>query len=150
MNRIPFALAALATLALPAAAPAQASGIQAGKWEIAVTINSISMEGAPPGIADMMKGKTTRIKQCITAEDAARGPQDLLKSGKGCTFTRYSMTGGKLNSEMVCKNSGTTTTAVSTGSFTPTGFTATGRSRTDGAMPTTMTSTSVGRRLGDC
>ncbi len=137
-------------LAAPVAAQAQSAGINPGQWEIAVTINSMDMPGAPPAIANMMKGKTTKVKHCITPEEAARGPQELLKSDKSCTFTRYSMTGGALSSEMVCKQGGGMMTATTTGSFTPDSFTATGRTVSTGGMPMTMTSTSVGQRVGDC
>ncbi|TRW17013.1 DUF3617 domain-containing protein [Glacieibacterium frigidum] len=135
---------------VPVAAMAQPAGVEPGQWEIAVTVNEVDMPGGPAFVAKMMTGKTTKVKHCISPEDAARGPQDLLKSGKGCVFTRYSMAGGKLNSEMVCKQGGSTTTAVSAGSFTPVSFTVTGRSTVSGDMPMTMRSTSVGRRLGAC
>ena len=142
--------AALAVAIGAGAALAQGAGVQPGRWEIAITINSVEMKGVPPGIAKMMIGKTTRVRHCITPEAAARGPQDLLKSDKSCVFTRYSMVGGRLDSAMSCRQGGGTMTAVSTGTFTPTGFTATGRSVSSGEMATTMTSTSVGRRIGDC
>ena len=144
-----LALAACALAMTPVGAMA-APGVEPGQWEIAVTINSADMPGAPPAIAKMMVGRTTRIKHCITPEDAARGPQDMLKSDKNCIFTKYSMVGGKLNSEMTCTRGGTTTTAVSTGTFTPTSFTANGRSTVSGQMPVTMTATTVGKRVGDC
>lgn len=146
MKLMSFATIALVTA--PAAALAQ--GVTPGQWEIAVTINSVDMPGQPDFIAKMMTGKTTKVKHCVTPEEAARGPQDMLKSSKACSFTRYSMVGGKLNSEMVCKQGGSVTTSVSSGSFTPTGFTATGRSVSTGQMPMTMQSSSTGRLLGPC
>ena len=133
----------------PGAARA-APGVTPGLWEIAVTINSADMPGAPAAIAKMMVGKTVTVKHCITPEDAARGPQDMLKSDKSCVFTKYSMAGGKLNSEMTCTRGGSTVTAVSSGSFTPTSFTATGRSTVSGQMPMTTNATTVGKRIGDC
>ena len=142
--------AALAVAIGAGAALAQGAGVQPGRWEIAITINSVEMKGVPAGIAKIMIGKTTRVRHCITPEAAARGPQDQLKSDKSCVFTRYSMVGGRLDSAMSCRQGGGTMTAVNTGTFTPTGFTATGRSVTSGEMATTMTSTSVGRRIGNC
>lgn len=137
----------LGALALPCAAEAQ---VAPGQWEIAMTIKSIEMPGAPAGVAAMMAGKTRTIKQCITPEQAARGPQEMLKTSKTCAFTRYSMAGGKLSSEMVCKQNGMTMTATSTGNYTPTSFNAVGRSVSTGQMPMTVTSTAAGRRVGDC
>ena len=145
-----FSVGAMTLLATSAVVLAQGAGVTPGKWEIAVTINSVTMPGQPDEIARMMTGKTTKVTHCITPEEAARGPQDMLKSSKECKFTKYSMVGGKLSSEMVCQMGSGTMTAVSSGSFSPTGFTTTGRSVTTGAMSMTMTSTSVGRLLGPC
>ena len=136
---------------LPALALAQSSGVTPGQWETAVTINTVEAPGAPPVLAKMMQGKTTRVKHCITAADAARGPQDMLKSSKTCTFTRYSMANGKLSSQITCANGGQTTVSTSTGSFTPTSFTSQGRSvTTGGSMPMTVTTTATGRLVGPC
>jgi hypothetical protein len=140
-----------ALLAVPTLALAQSSGVTPGQWETAVTINSVSAPGAPAFIAKMMTGKTTRVKHCITPADAARGPQDMLKQSKSCTFTRYSMVNGKLSSEISCVNGGQTTVSTSTGSFTPTSFTSQGRSvTTGGSMPMTVTTTANGRLVGPC
>ena len=137
---------AAATLAL-----AQPPGVQPGQWETKVTINTVDMPGAPPTVANMMRGKTTTIRHCMTAEEAAKGPQEMMKNNKACTFTRYSMTGGKLSSEMVCKQGNSTTTATTAGTFTPTSFNATGKTvTTGGSMPVTMTSTTSGQRVGAC
>ena len=130
---------------------AQGSGVQPGQWETKMTINTVDMPGAPPMVANMMRGRTTTINHCITPEQATKGPQEMMKNNKTCTFTRYSVTGGRLSSEMVCKQGGGTTTATSSGSYTSTSFNATGRIvTTGGPMPMTMTSTTVGHRLGDC
>lgn len=149
LAQIACTVAACTILAAPLSVQA-AGPIQPGQWEIAVTVDSADMPGAPPAVAKMMVGRTTRLQQCVTPEDAARGPQDMLNSDKNCTFTKYSMAGGKLNSEMTCKRGGSTVTATSTGSFTPTSFTATGRSVVSGQMPMTMTATTSGKRVGDC
>jgi hypothetical protein len=145
MHRI-ILFAALA--ATPALAAAQ--GVQPGQWEILTTVQSIDMPGAPPQVAAMMKGKPIRISQCITAADAAKGPQEMMKSNKQCRFTRYSMVGGKLSSEMVCNQGGGTMTATSSGTFTPTSFTTSGRSVMTGAQKMTLTATTVGKRIGAC
>ena len=136
-----------AALALPAAAFAQ---VTPGKWEIVTTVTSVDMPGAPPFVAAMMKGKPIKVSHCLTPEEAARGPQDMMKSRKECTFTRYSMAGGKLDSVMVCQQGGGTMTATSTGSFTPTSFTSSGRTVMTGSQPMTLTATAVGTRVGDC
>ena len=133
------------------AALAQAFAVQPGEWDIAATVNSVDMPGAPPGLTAAMIGKTKHISHCITPEEAARGPQDMMKSDKSCKFTRYSMVGGKLSSEMVCQQGGGTMTASSTGSFTSTTFTSSGRSvMKAGPSTMTLTATTVGKRVGEC
>ncbi len=83
----------LAALALPATAFAQ---VTPGKWEIVTTVNSVDMPGAPPFVANMMKGKPIKVSHCLTPEEAAKGPQEMMKARKECRFTRYAMVGGKL------------------------------------------------------
>ena len=139
---------------LIAAAPtgllAQAVSIQPGQWETTLKIQSMTMEGAPPQVAAMMRGHTTTVRSCLTAADAAKGPQELLKTNKSCSFTRYDMAGGRLSTEMVCRQGGSTTTATSTGSYTPTSMTAQSHVVGTGRMAMNMTSTVTGRRIGDC
>jgi hypothetical protein len=143
----PAALAAL--LAASGTAWAQAP-VQPGQWEIVTTVESVDMPGVPPSVAAMMKRKPVAIKHCLTPEEAGRGPQDMMKNDKSCRFTRYSMVGGTLASEMVCKQNGATITATSMGSFTPTGFNVRARTVMSGAQSMTMTATTMGRRIGAC
>jgi hypothetical protein len=143
--------AALAALfALPVAAMAAPTAVQPGQWEVLTTVEAVDIPGAPPAVAAMMKRKPVSVKYCITPEEAARGPQDMMKSDKSCRFTRYAMAGGKLSSEMVCTQSGATVTATREGSFTPTGFNLRARTVMSGAQTMTMTATTVGRRIGEC
>lgn len=144
----------LILIAAAIAAPAWAAGaqtVQPGQWDIVTEVQSVDMPGAPAGVAAMIKGHPIRISQCLTPEQASRGPQDLMKGNKQCRFTRYSMTGGKLESEMVCQQGGGTMTATSSGSFTPTSFTVTGTSvMVNGAQRMTVVANTSGRRTGAC
>ena len=144
--RHPLLFAVLA--AFPALAAAQS--VQPGNWEIVTTVESIELPGAPAGIAAMMKGRPLKVSHCVTPEEAARGPQDMIKARKECQFARYSMTGGKLSSEMTCKQGGSSMTTTVDGSFTATSFTTSGRTVATGGRPMTMTATTVGHRIGDC
>jgi len=142
-------LSTIAVMAAPAilwgAAP-----ILPGLWETTVTINSADMPNAPPSVAKMMQGHKTVVKRCATAKEVAQGPQEMLKSSKSCHFTRYTMAGGHFSSEMVCNMSGTTMTAHSEGHFTPVSFEATSSTQMNGRQSMRMTTSVVGRRLGDC
>lgn len=150
MMRIP-GRALIGVTAMMAGAPVAAAGVTPGQWETSVTITSVSMPGAPAGVAKSMQGKTSRMSHCITAEQAAKGPQDMLKSAKNCRFSRYSMVGGRYDADMVCEmGGGGRMTVVSSGSFTPNSYSATAKSVMSGQMPMTMTSTSTGKRVGAC
>ena len=135
---------------MPALALAQSTGVTPGMWEMAITIDSINAPNAPPAVAKMMQGRTTRVRHCITPEEASRGPQEMLKSAKSCTFQKYQMRGGRLDSEMTCSSGGQTTRMVSTGAFTPTSFATQGKAVATGPMPMTMTSHATGKLIGAC
>ncbi|MES2497001.1 MAG: DUF3617 domain-containing protein [Pseudomonadota bacterium] len=129
--------------------PAQAQ-VQPGQWEASVTVRSIDMPGAPPQVVAMMKGKTTRQTYCLTAEQAAKGPQEMLKQNPSCRFTKYSMAGGAISTSMICSQNGATMNAQANGSYTATSFNVTSTAVMSGQMSMKMTSTSSGRRLGPC
>lgn len=134
-------------MALPAVAQAQ---VQPGQWEATVTVQSIDMPGAPPQIAAMMKGKATRQSYCITPEQAAKGPQEMLKQNPSCHFTKYTMTAGVISTAMTCSQNGGTMTAQANGRYTPTSFNVSSTAVMSGKMSMRMTSTSSGRRVGPC
>lgn len=134
-------------LPLPHLAHAQ---VQPGMWESSVTVQSIDMPGAPPQMAAMMKGKTTKQSYCITPEQAKQGPQEMLKQNPSCRFTKYSMLGGRISTEMSCQQNGGTMTARANGSYSPTSFNITSSATMTGRMSMKMTSTSTGRRIGAC
>ena len=142
-------------LAIPFAAQAQkADQVQPGQWEAVVTVNSIDMPGAPPQVAQMMgqrmRGAPTRTSYCITAEQAAKGPQEMIKQNPSCRFTQFSMRGGMINTQMSCSQNGGTMTARATGSYTPTSFNVTSSAVVNGPMSMRMTTTTSGKRVGPC
>jgi hypothetical protein len=138
--------AALAVLALPALAGAQATGVTPGQWEIAVTVTAVEAPSLPSALTRMMTGQTVTARHCLTPEEAQRGPQDMLKADKSCVFNSYSMAGGRLAADMTCGD----THAVSAGSFTAEAFTAAATAEMAGKTPMKMSSTIAGRRVGAC
>ena len=143
-------LAWLAAALVPGAVLAQAGSVTPGEWDMAITTDSMSMPGMDADAMKAMAGRTVHVRHCITPADAARGPQDMLKASKECTFTHYSMVGGRLHSETVCKEPGGTMTAVGDGTFTATGFTMKSRSTMTGGAPMTIVATMIGKRVGAC
>lgn len=143
----PTVLIVIAGLACATAASAQ---ITPGQWEIASTITSIEGSAIPPAVAKMMTGKTVTVKNCVTPEQAKQGPQEMLKGSKTCTVAKYSMTGGRYTSEVVCKQGGVTITTTGQGQFSPTSFTGQGRAVMTGGTSMVQTQTMSGKRVGDC
>ena len=145
-----LSLAGLGALAPLTGALAQSMGIHPGQWESQVTVTSIETPNAPPALIDAMRGKTHTLSHCITPEQAARGPQEMLKSGTSCSFTRYSMAAGRLSARMQCAQGAGSVSADIDGSFTPDSYSSTSRVVLTGRMAMTMTSSAVGHRTGDC
>lgn len=107
-----------------AGALAQAQ-VQPGLWEASTTVNSIDIPGAPPQAAQMMKGQMAsggrnKMTYCITPQQAAQGPQEMLKQNPSCRFSKYVMKAGRIATEMSCtQNGGTIPPAVRCPILTP-------------------------------
>ncbi len=137
-------------LALPAAVLAQATGVMPGQWDIAITTTSMSMPDMPPEVAKSMAGRTIHVRHCITPVEALSGPQTMMRGDKSCTFSKYQMLGNRLHAEVTCKQPQGMMHSVSDGTFSPTGFTTTGKTVMTGNGGMTMTATTVGKRTGAC
>ena len=137
--------ATVATIAV-----AQGTGVTPGQWDIAITTDSIEMEGMPPGAIDAMRGKAMHVSHCITPQDAAKGPQEMLKSNKACTIGRVTTIGNRVHAEMSCNQGGSVMSSVSDSTFSPTGFTSRGRTVMTGQTKMTVVATTVGKRIGAC
>ena len=140
----------LAALVSTAPAVAAAPSVMPGQWEMTSTTTSIDMPGAPPGIAAMMKGRPVHLSYCVTPEKAKLGPQALAKVSKNCRFSRYDVRGNHIDSEMVCNNPRGRMVVTSSGSFTPTSYSTTGRSVMTGPQRMTIVRHAEGHRVGDC
>lgn len=136
-------------ISVPATA---ATPIQPGQWEIRSQVTSIDMPGAPPQMLEMMK-KPHVMRHCVTPEQAAKGPQEMLKERKGdCRFTRYALSGGRLDSVMQCSSKERDTmTVTSKGRYAPTSYDVTSAMVMSGPRgPMKMSTVGQGRRVGPC
>ena len=139
-------------LEFAAAAGAADTPIRAGQWEVRSTVLDIDMPGAPPGMAAMMKGKPTVVRHCVTPEQAAQGPQEMLKGSQGqCRFSRYDMTGGRINAVMECSGQGSQMTSTTIGTYSADSYQAESSMTTTGpAGKMTMRVSGSGKYLGPC
>ena len=162
-NSKPTVHAENASVADVAAATQNAVSLQPGKWETSVTILSLEGPGLPPGMATAMKSRMAgqKVETCLTPEQAAKPPQDMLGAAKNCTYEKFEMSGGKMSASLVCKNApgmpGGDMRATMSGNFASTSYDVTSEStmsmpampgRAGGAVTTKTQVT--GKRLGDC
>ena len=162
-NSKPTVHAENASVADVAAATQNAVSLQPGKWETSVTILSLEGPGLPPGMATAMKSRMAgqKVETCLTPEQAAKPPQDMLGAAKNCTYEKFEMSGGKMSGSLVCKNApgmpGGDMRATMSGNFASTSYDVTSEStmsmpampgRAGGAVTTKTQVT--GKRLGDC
>lgn len=164
-NSKPTVHAENASVAEVAAAAKDAVKLKPGKWETTVAILSIDGPGLPPGVADAMKqqAQSQKVEVCLTPEQAAKPPQDMLGAAKNCTYEKFEMGGGKMSGTLVCKGTpgmpvGEMRAAMS-GQFAETSYDVTSEATmTMPAMPggpagggKVTTKTQVrGKRIGDC
>lgn len=124
--------------------------ITPGKWQTTVEVLSIEGAGVPPAVIAAMKGRANTITYCVTPADAKLGPRGAIGKTGNCRMTNYSAAGGKIAVTTTCQQPGGTMTAVSSGSYSPTGFTMVGQSTMTGRMAMKLRSRSVGKRIGAC
>jgi len=163
-NSKPTVHADNASVADVAAATQKAVALQPGKWETSVTILSLEGPGLPPGMATAMKSRMAgqKTETCLTPEQAAKPPQDMLGAAKNCTYEKFEMSGGKMSGSLVCKNApgmpGGDMRATMSGNFASTSYDVTSEATMNmPAMPggraagevTTKTQV-TGKRIGDC
>lgn len=140
-----------------AAKAAQAAPpFEAGQWETTTTISSVEMAGIPDGALDKMTGTETKVSYCMSPEQAAQSPQDLLsKSAQGkCTYERFEMSGGEIDARMQCAGEqGGTSTIEMTGTYAGDRYQSEmAMTVSSPAMPgeMVMKASATGRRTGDC
>lgn len=140
----------LLTVALLAAMPAAAQTIQPGEWRSTTTMTVLSMPDTPPEVLKAMASKAIVSSVCVTAADAAAGPQKLFASTRGkCSYTDFRMSGGVIATRASCGGGpGGTMTMVSKGSYTATSYALNSRMETPSGMK--MTSESRATRTGPC
>lgn len=139
----------LAGGALAGGAFAAESPVTPGKWQTTTTIESMVVPGMPPEMAQRMRTQPMSATICITPEQAAAGPRDVIGKSQGrCHYRNFSAGAGRISGVMECNTGGPTPQVIAIeGSYSPTGYDI--RSRmTGGAVQST--SRTVGRRLGPC
>ena len=127
-------------------------GIKPGKWENRSEILEFHMEGVPAAALAAMKQEPFVTTSCISAEDAANGP-DLKKAmGDRCSFTKYDVAGGRIATEVTCKMPTGQLVAHGEGSYSAEAYSSEGEGSMEMAGGRTMSlkSRNSGKWLGEC
>ena len=98
------------------------SFVRPGKWESRVSMDELSLPGAPAEVAAAMRNmhKDTVSTTCLTAEEAKRPKEDFFAGGdKNCRYDHFTMRGGKIDAEMQCSQQGMAQTMVMQGTYGP-------------------------------
>ncbi|MEI9850952.1 MAG: DUF3617 domain-containing protein [Sphingomonas sp.] len=130
-----------------------------GKWESRIELLDMQMPGMekmPPAMAEQLKAKMAEarvVSSCMTPEDAKRPGSEMFTGDRNnkCTFSNYTLAGGRIDATMVCREPQGEMTMRMTGTFAPESFVVenevTGKSAA-GAMHSRARVT--GKRVGDC
>ena len=129
--------------------------MQPGKWETTITTLETKTTGLPAGMPAGMtppKPAPQTITACVTPDQAAKGPGEMLKNAKvDCTITNSTFAGGKIASDASCKLPNGSMTMKMTGSFTPTEVSYdTDATVSAGPVNATTKTHTVSRRVGEC
>ena len=132
--------------------------IEPGLWQSKVDIQEMNVPGLPAQYAEKMKEtmaehRNDASSHCVTAADVKRPKEDFFGADKSCRYEHFTMGGGKIDIQMVCKEEGATQTTNMAGTYTPTSYSmdmsskGTGEGMQNGM---TMKMHVDSRRIGEC
>jgi hypothetical protein len=103
------------------------SMVEPGLWESKVTVLDMNIPGMPPQYADRMKQEIANhrnesSRHCIKPEDIKKPKEDFFGADKSCRYGHFTMGGGKIDIQMVCKQENMTQTVNLAGAYTPTTY----------------------------
>lgn len=135
---------------------AAAPSPQPGRWESTLKIESMDMPGMPPEAKAMMlksMGEGRKFATCLTPEEAARPGAEFFNRGRpGCVYDNFTMSDGRVEGTMTCKQEGMTMKIAMSGQYAPDSYEVHTDSHVSGAGGQAMAQkmTMTAHRVGDC
>ena len=134
------------------------SMIEPGLWQSKVTLHEVNIPGMPPEMASRMKAMMAERQEksnshCLTAADVKKPKEDFFGGqDKSCHYAQFTMGGGKIDIQMVCKREGMTQTMNMKGAYTPTTYSMDMVSQGSGGEQGNMTMKMHvdSQRIGEC
>lgn len=142
--------------ASPQASLADAPTLKPGQWLSSIRITRMDIGGdLPPqakaAIAQSMGAEQTS-STCLTPEEAARPSGGFINRDPSCTYTGFSMAGGRITGTATCKPEGMVQTMTMSGRFGAEDYEVNIDSKTKGPDGVDMNSSMIikSRRTGPC
>ncbi len=130
---------------------------KAGQYRSTTKLISVEIPGAPPEVAEMMKGGMADqvTETCMSQEDADKGFEELAKGPQNgeCETSKFNVNGGDISAEMTCNVPGQgemVMTLNGTGTETSMDMTMSMESEMAGMGEMKMTMNIASERIGDC
>jgi hypothetical protein len=127
-----------------------------GRWESTMTIEKLDMPNLPPQAKEVMQkqmGGGQTFATCLTPEQAAKPGADFFQGkDSGCSYDRFSMTGGKVDAVMTCTQQGRTQKVTMAGTYGEEAYTMhlTSEGEAQPGMPMSMVMSVSSKRVGEC
>jgi len=124
--------------------------IEPGLWELTSAVIDVRAADLPVEVRRRMIGPRSRMRHCITPEQAERPSANFLavRSDSACVYRDFTFEGGRLRGAMSCPGA----TARMDGRYGPRGYDM--RMEMASPMPSggrmTLQVRAQGRRIGDC
>lgn len=105
-----------------------ASMIEPGEWQSRTAVLDMEIPGMPPQFAAQMKQAIAAhnqgtSKSCLTPAEVKQPKEDFFAGhDKSCRYEHFTMGGGKIDVQMVCKEEESTQTMNMIGTYTPTSY----------------------------
>jgi len=124
--------------------------VEPGLWEIGSDVVEVRGPDLPREVRNRMVGPRTRLRHCITPEQAARPSANFLAARRdnGCAYRSFSVRDGRIEGVMACPDA----TATMTGRYGPRAY----DMRMEMESPVPGGATMIldvrarGRRIGPC
>lgn len=101
--------------------------IEPGLWRSKVTVLEMNIPGIPAQYTAQMKQSMAEhedrsSEHCVTAEQVKKPKEDFFGADKSCRYEHFTMGGGKMDIQMVCRGEDMTRTTNMSGTYTPTSY----------------------------
>lgn len=124
--------------------------IEPGLWELSSEVLDVQAAELPREIRNQMIGPRSRVRHCITAEQAERPSANFLagRADSDCSYSEFVVHEGNVSGLMSCPG----VTATMRGRYQPTAYETrmTMESPVPGGATMTLEVRARGRRIGDC